>query len=406
MSDPPKRPIEDEIQSKREDAGFQNRVRRRVVEDLPVLDRLAAGPEDGIPNPEREKSPPFDRVELELLTDRDREVLEMRYGIWGESRKRYSLAEIGERLGITRERVRQIQNGSLRRLQQEKEKKISEAGSLARVSNKVSRVGTDATPAVGDAATAYNAMAPVYDDFTDHHKYELWLGQVLPRLEASGLTGNRLLDAACGTGKSFLPMLDRGWEVTGRDISPAMIEVARTKVSDETRLGVADMRNLPVLGEFDLVWALADAVNYLTEPEDLALALAALGRNLAPTGLLLVDTNTLHTYRTFFAEDAIVERDECRLVWTGKTDPLAQPGVLADAIFEVEPSKPGGLRIAPTLHRERHYPEALVRQVIEQAGLVVLDVFGHHYDAIPRQPVDELTDIKVIYIAARAVAEA
>ncbi|HWB68413.1 MAG TPA: class I SAM-dependent methyltransferase, partial [Solirubrobacterales bacterium] len=74
------------------------------------------------------------------------------------------------------------------------------------------------------AKLAYEAIAPVYDEFTAHHDYELGLGGLLPELERRGLRGKRLLDVGCGTGKSFLPMLERGWEVSGCDISAGMIE--------------------------------------------------------------------------------------------------------------------------------------------------------------------------------------
>ena len=79
------------------------------------------------------------------------------------------------------------------------------------------------------AEQAYEAIAPVYDDFTAHHDYELWLGNLLPKLRRHGLNGHRLLDVGCGTGKSFIPMLERGWKVTACDISPSMLELARAK---------------------------------------------------------------------------------------------------------------------------------------------------------------------------------
>ena len=142
-----------------------------------------------------------------------------------------------------------------------------------------------AEPARGQwAERAYEAIAPVYDDFTAHHNYELWLGNLLPQLRRHGLRGRRLLDVGCGTGKSFLPMLERGWEVTGCDISASMLELARAKSGDAVRLSVADMRELPVFGEFDLVWALDDAVNYLLSGEELGRALSGMRATLPPTG--------------------------------------------------------------------------------------------------------------------------
>jgi RNA polymerase sigma factor (sigma-70 family) len=51
---------------------------------------------------------------LETLSDRERYVIERRYGLDGNECA--SLAEIGTAIGVTRERVRQIQSATLRRL--------------------------------------------------------------------------------------------------------------------------------------------------------------------------------------------------------------------------------------------------------------------------------------------------
>ncbi len=247
---------------------------------------------------------------------------------------------------------------------------------------------------------AYEAIAPVYDDFTAHHDYELWLGNLLPKLEQRGLGGQRLLDVGCGTGKSFIPMLERGWEVTACDISAAMVELARAKVGDAAELSVADMRELPDFGEFDLVWCLDDAINYLLDGAELERALAGMRRNLAADGLLMFDVNTLEAYRTFFAEEVVVERDGRRLVWRGQGNGDAAPGSVNEAIFAVEP-RPGEPPIPPQTHRQRHFPEAEVLAALEGAGLECLDVYGHHYDAIPKQPLDEVEHTKAVYLARR-----
>ncbi len=249
------------------------------------------------------------------------------------------------------------------------------------------------------AELAYEAIAPVYDDFTAQNDYELWLGRLLPHLERHGLRGKRLLDVGCGTGKSFLPMLRRSWKVTACDISASMVEVARKKVGEAPRLSVADMRELPRFGEFDLVWSLDDAVNYLLSIEELARALAGMRNNLAPDGLLMFDLNTLQSYRTFFAGSEVREGAGGRqLVWRGRASADTQPGAISEASFEV--LGPNGTpEIEPELHRQRHFPEKDVRAALERAGLDCLDVFGHGYDVVLEQPVEELRHSKAVYIA-------
>jgi ubiquinone/menaquinone biosynthesis C-methylase UbiE len=252
------------------------------------------------------------------------------------------------------------------------------------------------------AERTYEAMAPVYDDFTAHHDYEGWLTDLLVALERRGLRGQRLLDVACGTGKSFMPMLARGWQVTACDISPAMLELAREKAGDAATLAVADMLELPTFGEFDLVWALDDAVNYLLGLEELERALAGMRRNMAPTGLLLFDLNELLAYRTFFAETSVVERGGRRLVWRGLAEADVAPGSICESRLEVMAEDGGGEGgdEAPVLtHRQRHFAEAEVLAALEGAGLECLDVYGHGLDGVPKQPLDVESHTKAIYIA-------
>ena len=252
-----------------------------------------------------------------------------------------------------------------------------------------------------DAEVSYQAMAPLYDDFTAHHDYELWLGNLMPKLARHGIAGRRLLDIGCGTGKSFIPMLRRGWEVTACDISPAMVELARAKAGGAARLSVADMRELPAFGEFDLVWALDDAVNYLLSGEELERALRGMRANLAPDGLLMFDVNCLYAYRTFFAEEQRVQRGGRTLRWRGLGSADAAPGSLGEARFEVA-SAPDAERFETHVHRQRHFPEAEVRARLAAAGLESSTSTATDTTPSPRQPVDELTHDKAVYMARRA----
>jgi len=75
-----------------------------VDENLPDMDEVAArivlkGQVEGV---------------LETLTPRERRVVELRFGLEGD--KLYTLSEIGAELGVTRERIRQIETKALRKL--------------------------------------------------------------------------------------------------------------------------------------------------------------------------------------------------------------------------------------------------------------------------------------------------
>ena len=82
-----------------------------VNEDSPMADRFLVN---------ESLSCEVDRV-LDVLTEREQDIIRMFFGI-GESEK--TLEEIGDTLGLTRERVRQIKERAIRRLRQSKKIRI------------------------------------------------------------------------------------------------------------------------------------------------------------------------------------------------------------------------------------------------------------------------------------------
>ncbi len=253
------------------------------------------------------------------------------------------------------------------------------------------------------AEVAYESIAPVYDDFTAHHNYEDWVEMLLALAASHGLCGKTALDVACGTGKSFEPLLARGWQVTGCDISAGMLETAREKAAGRVRIEHADMRELPVFGRFDLALCLDDALNYLHSEAEVEATLRGMAANLAPDGIIVFDSNTMANYRTFFAERVEVEARGVRMIWEGLAGEDAAPGEIFEARFSVEPLVPGGgPSIKPELHRQRHHPEAEVRAAIEAAGLELLGLYGHDRGGVPHQPISEEDHTKAIYVARLA----
>src|SRR4051812_2157103 len=105
-----------------------------------------------------------------------------------------------------------------------------------------------ATQLQDPTCAAYDTLAPFYNSYTRRFGHEAWLSNLEAIARDHGLRGNRLLDVGCGTGKSFLPLLARGYEVTACDISPAMVERAVEAAAGSAEVVVADARDLPVLG--------------------------------------------------------------------------------------------------------------------------------------------------------------
>jgi SAM-dependent methyltransferase len=258
------------------------------------------------------------------------------------------------------------------------------------------------TAAADHARRSYDAFASDYDAFTADHDYASWTADIERVARELGLRGRRLLDVACGTGKSFLPMLDRGYAVTACDLSPAMAALAAEKAGGRVEVAVHDLRALPVLGAFDLITCLDDAVNYVA-PEELVAAFAGLERNLADGGLAVFDLNSLHAYDAYYAAISVVLPDDDRvLVWRGRTPAPLPPGGLATADFEALRRVEGMWTSVVHRHRQRHHPAPVVRDALVAAGLQPLRVLGMHIDGSFTDGFDERRNTKALYLVGRA----
>jgi SAM-dependent methyltransferase len=258
--------------------------------------------------------------------------------------------------------------------------------------------------AISPTGEAYERLAPFYDELTREHDYGAWTAHLERAALRAGLRGRALLDAACGTGKSFVPLLRRGYEVTAFDVSPGMVERAREK-APEADVFVEDLRTLGAIGHFDLITCLDDSLNYLTGAGELDVALAALAANLAPHGVLVFDLNTLRTYRTTFARDATQDGDGLFLAWRGGCHDDADPGCVARLTVEAFRAKADGLYERVTSeHRQRHHPRAAVERALAGAGLSLTGVFGQLPDGSLDAAAGEETHHKLVYLAGhRAV---
>jgi len=250
---------------------------------------------------------------------------------------------------------------------------------------------------------AYDRFAAVYDELNEQNDYEMWLGETLfPELEKHGLEKGWALDVGCGTGRAFEPLLARGWQVVGCDVSPGMLAEASRKFGARIQLLAVDARNLqpicpspklPTEEAFQLILLLNDVVNYLTQDGDLEQVFAGVRRNLSRThGLVVFDANTLALFRTDYASGVSETMDGRE--WRGLSDEI-KPG----SIYEARLSGHG---LETHVHRQRHWTTEEIKKALKASGLRCLAALGQREEAnrilLSPSP-DEERDAKVVYIA-------
>lgn len=199
--------------------------------------------------------------------------------------------------------------------------------------------------------------------------------------DATGLgPGTRVLDVGCGSGRHLAEFHRIGYRATGLDLSPSMIEAARTAIP-ECGLVRGDMRNLPFrTASFDVVTSYFTSFGYFDHEDDDLLALLEARRLLRRGGWYLLD------FLNAAAVVARLEREDRRTV-SGvdvvQKRRLADGGRIIEKRIRIEAHDD-----APTrefVERVRLYRPEDLDAMLVRAGLTPGPTFGA-YDRSPCTP--------------------
>ena len=106
----------------------------------------------------------------------------------------------------------------------------------------------------------YDLLAPHYDAVTGDSAMEAaFIHDIIDRRHSQAAT---LLDLACGTG-GITALLAGAYQVSGLDISPGMLALARAKLPRRTRLYLADMTSFRLNARFDVIVCAYQGLNHL-----------------------------------------------------------------------------------------------------------------------------------------------
>jgi ubiquinone/menaquinone biosynthesis C-methylase UbiE len=141
-------------------------------------------------------------------------------------------------------------------------------------------------------------------EYTQLARTGLWGGEEI-LVDRYFKKGGRILDVGCGTGRTTLPLHDRGFEIAGIDITPRMIENAKRIAAEDQKnieYRVMDAGHLEFRdNSFDGVLFSNQGWDQIPSKEKRAQALAEIFRVPKPGGTYLFSTH-IRTWKfmTFF----------------------------------------------------------------------------------------------------------
>ena len=162
----------------------------------------------------------------------------------------------------------------------------------------------------------YFALSKVYDRLNGDLDYTTWANYIDEKIKAhSDIDVSLVLDLCCGTGTMTLELDSLGYDMTGIDLSPEMLDIARQKALHKNRAEnnlflCQDMCSFELYGTVQAVVSCLDSLNHLDCKADLKKVFDLVHNYLERGGLFMFDLNSPYKFKNIYGTNAYVLEDE------------------------------------------------------------------------------------------------
>lgn len=125
----------------------------------------------------------------------------------------------------------------------------------------------------------------VNGEFADAETFDFYDRQI-------SLCGAPVLELACGSGHVLIPLVEKGVEIYGLDISDAMLGACERKAAArgvKVEIQTGDMRGFELAQKFNFIFIANNSFQHLLENTDVADCFDCVKRHLAPGGRFVVE---------------------------------------------------------------------------------------------------------------------
>lgn len=232
---------------------------------------------------------------------------------------------------------------------------------------------------------SYEGIAKIYDRLMAGVDYDAWAKYILDTSATFQCRAEAVLDLACGTGNTSIPLARQGCAVTGIDLSLPMLRIAQRKAREED-LAIdfvqKNMLDMDFANEFDLVVSYQDGLNYLVGDGEFDRLAQQVRQALKPKGLFIFDLNQVEKYGAPGGGEDIEIVDEENLymvyeyryreegrIWNIHVTGFIKTGELYEKFSEY--------------HEEKQHDRREVQEILSREGFRVLAVWGIFTKAAP-----------------------
>jgi len=186
--------------------------------------------------------------------------------------------------------------------------------------------------------------------------------------------GRTILDLCCGHGRHTIPLAQKGYKVTGQDLSEVFLHEAETEAQAQhvdIHWVHSDMRHIPFESDFDAAINIFTAFGYLENQDEDQKVLQQVSKALKPGGLFLLETLHREGLMRHYVPHLISHYPEGLIVLEERRFDL----LTSHNKVQVTMLYPDGQRKEYS-HSLRVYTLTELAQMLETAGLRVQAYYG------------------------------
>ncbi|KAB2338624.1 methyltransferase domain-containing protein [Cytobacillus depressus] len=247
---------------------------------------------------------------------------------------------------------------------------------------------------------SYEKFAYLYDQLMKDVPYNKWTDFILDMAKKYEVKGFKLLDLGCGTAELSIKLAEKGFQVTGVDLSEDMLTVAQTKANEkglDLLFFQQNMAELNGLGSFDIIGIFCDSLNYLQLEEDVLNTFQRVYHHLDDHGLFIFDVHSVFKMEEIFMNQTFaVNDDDISYIWHCFEGEYPN-SVEHDLSFFVLDKESDMYSRYDELHLQRTYPVDVYKKWLHESGFEVVEVTAD-FEAQPPQEQSE----RIFFICRKA----
>ncbi len=226
--------------------------------------------------------------------------------------------------------------------------------------------------------TSYKSLfSKIYDRALDILPYDEMTEFLETIFRNKDIHPTTLLDLGCGSGSLAILMAEKGYQLSGLDLSVEMLSVAQQKTFDKNlniRYINQSMSEIELIDSYDVIYSFGDALNYLTDSNDLLSCFDGVYKYLNYGGYFIFDVNTVDKFRSFGNNSFSESEDDFFYLWENEFDEEKKLNYYYVEIFAKDEESELYERSFET-HCERAYELDFLKNSLKNSGFKDIEVY-------------------------------